>query len=649
MVKLGRIRSKTPPPSLNDGQNNMILNATPSRVHSFSRRTNANDNMSYITDVSSVTCPTELVMDRSNSIESADDADVSYFSMTEVNSALTGWTSVDNKSNANTVKEKDVIDNGKKLTPINENKANLDELSIILDSSDDGSVEVQSITDKLKSMNADNWNPRPMSIATKGKDDKVITPKTPASPKPPLPPSPRTTVHNNKAVQFQSPIQNKHTEKEKPTSPKSVLKTKTTDSVTNNRNIPQSPTASISSIHKKRKPVPPLKDPSMDDNEDDEDATWEADCNYDINPTLMFQMLESGDWRTCIEFLDGRSSRDVWNLTALIGIGAGGGKKPDVSEMKARQKELKSQARTWIIRREKSGLLRWRMLPIHAALVFNAPFDVVLRLYHLYPGAIRCRNDLGMLPLHHVFMYGNEDRILELFLDVFPEALSVVDDKGRLPLGCTPQDGSDNERRSNILDLYSKFQVEFAKKLLEEETENVTNKPNNKNTAGLGPSQGYNPRHNPMPQSQRFNISSALAEIKSPDVASSLGIAPRYATAAGFNHVSYGAMIAHSKVTKDPMTALRPIKASRNEINDDKSLPDIDRYASSDESSSENNSSIANLHKERAHLRKELMKMGGLDTIQENELDGKANGGTKKVKKGLLKKMFKKRSSLASI
>ena len=663
MVKLGRIRSKTPPPSRHDGQNNMILDATPSRVHSFGRRTNANDNMSYITDVSSVTCPTELAMDRSNSIESADDADVSFFSMTEVNSALTGWTSVDNKSNPTAAKEKDVIDKGKKLAPINENKANVDELSIILDSSDDGSVEVQSITDKLKSMNADNWNPRPMSIdATRGKNDKTTNPKTPASPKPPLPPSPRTTVHGNKAVQFQSPSNAKgasldnHTEKDRPTSPKSVLKTKTPGPVTNKPNVPQSPTASISSIHKKRQPVPPLKDPSMDDNEDDEDATWEADCNYDINPTLMFQMLESGDWRTCIEFLDGKSSRDVWNLTALIGIGAGAGKKPDVKEMKARQKELRSQARTWIVRREKSGVLRWRMLPIHAALVFNAPFDVVLRLYHLYPGAIRCRNDLGMLPLHHVFMYGNEDRILELFLDVFPEALSVVDDKGRLPLGCTPQDGSDNERRSNILDLYSKFQVEFAKKLLEEETENaaktkggnkarnIRNQPQIKqNTAVSGPPQGSsqqmnNQQRQPMQQLHR-----------SPDAVSSLGIAPRYTTATGFNHVPYEAMMAHSKISKDPTTALRPIKASRREIDDDKSLPDIDRYVSSDESLSENSSNIANLHKERVHLRSELLKLGGLDTIQENGPDEKGGSGAKKVKKGLLK-MFKKRSSaLASI
>ena len=596
----------------------MIINSNPSR-----------GDMSYITDVSSVTCPTELAMDRSSSNESPDDADVSYFSMTEVNSALTGWTSVADQSKPDAMRSrrgKGVTDKNK-LTPINEPKSNIDdqELSIIMDSSDDGSVEVQSITGKLKPMNAENWNPRPMSInATKGRNaNNVLTSKTPASPKPPRPPSPKTTVAGNKAAP-------KLTEG-RPLSPKSALRSKASGP-----NVPPSPTDSISSAKKKRQPVPPLKDPNMDD--DEYEASWEADCNYDINPTMMFQMLEAGDWRTCIEFLDGKSSHDVWNLTNLITKGITQKQKPDVHEMKARQKELQSQARTWIVRREKSGVLRWRMLPLHAALVFNAPFDAVLRLYHLYPGAIRCRNDLGMLPLHHVFMYGNEDRILELFVDVFPEAMTVVDDKGRLPLGCTPQDGSENERRSNILDLYSKFQVEQAMKEKEgtsSDKDKQQTKANQNATALADTSQRQplQPLHRKQP-------------VQSPDTVAPLGIAaPRYTMTTDFNHVSYEAMRAHAK-TKDPTTALRPIKCSRLELEDEKSLPDIDRYASSDESGSENSSNLSNLHKERAKLKSELIKFGGLEPIKEDGVAEKG-AGSKKVRKGL--KNWFKRSNRYSI
>jgi hypothetical protein len=44
---------------------------------------------------------------------------------------------------------------------------------------------------------------------------------------------------------------------------------------------------------------------------------------------------------------------------------------------------------------------------------------------------------------------------------------------------------------------------------------------------------------------------------------------------------------------------------------------------------SENNSSLANLHNERAHLRSELLKIDCLDTIRE---DGET--GEKKAKRG---------------
>lgn len=220
-----------------------------------------------------------------------------------------------------------------------------------------------------------------------------------------------------------------------------------------------------SSNSKKRAPVPPLRDPNMEDKE--EDQMWEEDCNYDINPTLIFLVLESCDWKEAIALLDGKgleNKNGVWNLGQLFG---GLRKGQEISDQlaKKRQMELRQQARTWIVRRERTGLLRWRMLPFHAALVFNAPFEVVLRLYHLYPGAIRCRNDQGMLPLHHCFKYANDDKILEFMLDVFPEALTVMDDKGRLPLACTPKDGSENERRSNILVLFSNFQVDMSKKV----------------------------------------------------------------------------------------------------------------------------------------------------------------------------------------
>ena len=59
------------------------------------------------------------------------------------------------------------------------------------------------------------------------------------------------------------------------------------------------------------------------------------------------------------------------------------------------QNDLRAQMRTWIVRRERNGVLRCRMLPLRPSLAFNAPFDIVLR--------------------HRCFKYGNEDKVLEFF------------------------------------------------------------------------------------------------------------------------------------------------------------------------------------------------------------------------------------------
>ena len=318
-----------------------------------------------------------------------------------------------------------------------------------------------------------------------------------------------------------------------------------------------------SSASKKRAPVPPLRDPNLDDTE--EDQMWEEDCNYDINPTLMFLVLESCDWKEAVSLLDGKgleNKGNVWNLGHLFG----GNRNQVIADdlAKKRKKELRSQARTWIVRRERNGVLRWRMLPLHAAMAFNAPFDVVLRLYHLYPGAVRCRNDEGMLPLHQCFKHGNNDKVLELLLDVFPEALDVVDDKGRLPLGCTPTNGSDNERRSNILKLFSNFQVEKALK-----EKNISDTDDNAVVAAS--------LENPM-------IGNGSVYPAQNEEGTILGAAPRYTTNADYNQVTFNSIKSFPAKKKQAFVPSPTMKQGIGE----EALPDSDRYAMLNKGNSEN-------------------------------------------------------------
>ncbi|KAL3777386.1 hypothetical protein ACHAW5_004215 [Stephanodiscus triporus] len=338
-----------------------------------------------------------------------------------------------------------------------------------------------------------------------------------------------------------------------------------------NRSSGDKPISSSSSVQsersnssKKRAPVPPLRDPNMEDKE--EDQMWEEDCNYDINPTLMFLVLESRDWKEAIALLDGKgleNKNGVWNLGQLFG----GNRIQTISDelAKKRQKELRAQARTWIVRRERTGVLRWRMLPLHAAMAFNAPFDVVLRLYHLYPGAIRCRDDQGMLPLHLCFKFANEDKILELLLDVFPEALTVTDDKGRLPLGCTPKDGSDNERRSNILILFGNFQVEMAKSV-----ENVTGTAAAAIDVTVGTAAAASQVHLPITEQEE---DSTL-----------IGAVPRYTSDTDYNQVIYNPIKPTLSKKKQEVVPSLKIQSGKEEAVDGM----YDRYAMLNFEDSEN-------------------------------------------------------------
>ena len=384
-----------------------------------------NDMGSYFTETSSVTIPVELDVYSSSGYD-VDDDEVSFFD--SVTSALTGWTekfSVPRAKNSQSVYSEGGF----------ESEASgfaSERISAITFDNDHGGVETSlNGIDDAYSRKQHNENRKPLAAITSSKVH--FSPQSSSSAA--TSPKSQSKTTENRGAGYQS------------ISSSSSVKSETSNS------------------SKKRTPVPPLRDPTMEDKE--QDQMWEEDCNYDINPTLMFLVLESKNWEEAIALLDGKgleNKNGVLNLGQLFG---GNRKDQEVSDelAKKRQKELRAQSRTWIVRRERTGVLRWRMLPLHAALAFNAPFDVIVRLYHLYPGSIRCRNDQGMLPMHHCFKYGNEDKILEFFLDVFPEALTVTDDKGRLPLGCTPKDGSDNERRSNILFLFSNFQVEMSKKV----------------------------------------------------------------------------------------------------------------------------------------------------------------------------------------
>ena len=134
---------------------------------------------------------------------------------------------------------------------------------------------------------------------------------------------------------------------------------------------------------------------------------------YDLNPTLLYQFIEQKSWTTVV----------------------------------SRCTEAKHEASTWVIRYaqkentpnqvsydEKNFPVRWKMLPIHAAIVYNAPLDSIKSIVSAYPDGLKCGDDRKMTPLHLAAKMGMELENLIYLIDSFPQGIAFKDYKGRTPL-----------------------------------------------------------------------------------------------------------------------------------------------------------------------------------------------------------------------
>mmetsp|Transcript_8690 Transcript_8690/g.16400 ORF Transcript_8690/g.16400 Transcript_8690/m.16400 type:complete len:713 (-) Transcript_8690:265-2403(-) len=124
------------------------------------------------------------------------------------------------------------------------------------------------------------------------------------------------------------------------------------------------------------------------------------ECDFDENPTKLYLSIQGKQWEEAI----------------------------------SRAKAYPQESKTWVSRYEASGTLRWRLLPLHAAIIFKATEETILSLILSYPRAARHKDDQGMLPIHLAIRNMSSVKVVELLLVSYPEAANVQDRKGRLPL-----------------------------------------------------------------------------------------------------------------------------------------------------------------------------------------------------------------------
>ena len=226
-------------------------------------------------------------------------------------------------------------------------------------------------------------------------------------------PSPSSQLSNT------SPLQ------EMLSNPISVSNVEISDDYPPKLNLNAASTPSAASNNRVLKPRPPLE------------------CDYDQSPTDLYKLLEKSEWNTVTERLE------------------------DESEVDFRQ-----QASVWVIRKEPNGKLRWRLLPLHAAIIFGAPSAVIEAVLEACPDAASLKDDQGMLPLHlalrveHAFNWS----VIEELLTANPGAVVLRDRKGRTPVAGGLLKTA-NQSALSVLQLYSSIIAASAKKQAKQEAD----------------------------------------------------------------------------------------------------------------------------------------------------------------------------------
>lgn len=175
------------------------------------------------------------------------------------------------------------------------------------------------------------------------------------------------------------------------------------------------------------------------------------ECDYDKNPTDLYQAIERREWKYALDLFQSDKVGD--------------------------------EASTWVVRKEVSGKLRWRLLPLHAAIIFKGPLKLVELLLADNPMAAQSKDDQGMLPLHLAFRNESSWEIVEELMTAYPQAIFETDRKGRTPLQCGEKKGSSSasvssirpENRSfkniiSVLDLYAQITASGVRQKAQEES-----------------------------------------------------------------------------------------------------------------------------------------------------------------------------------
>ena len=168
------------------------------------------------------------------------------------------------------------------------------------------------------------------------------------------------------------------------------------------------------------------------------------ECDYDSNPNSLYVALEDRDWNAVSDILGmtGEGDDDDDDDDDDDGSIAEAGNDNSKAEENETTRKRKILAMTWVLRRNTDGTVKWRITPLHASVLFDAPENVLERLLVVHPVAVQLKDDQGNLPLHLAYKTGLSDDKLDMLIAMYPESTEVLNHRGKLARNCVKVNGT---------------------------------------------------------------------------------------------------------------------------------------------------------------------------------------------------------------
>jgi hypothetical protein len=125
----------------------------------------------------------------------------------------------------------------------------------------------------------------------------------------------------------------------------------------------------------------------------------ELESDYEKNPTHLYMLIQQRDWEG-VQYQAGHFPEEV---------------------------------KTYVFRKEADGLVKWRLLPLHASILNEAPLAVLQDLLSAFPDSAKAQDDRGMLPIHLAIKKHVAPDAINLLLASYPECIDVENVDGMTP------------------------------------------------------------------------------------------------------------------------------------------------------------------------------------------------------------------------